>query len=311
MKKVLAIVLSGFISFVLAHDIQIISSENKDGKITPKTIEKVFKEAGFYINDNRDMNGPFMKQFKQSDFKIYNLFTFAHIPTAVKLAKEYPTVGLFTPLSMSIYTKKGEDKIHISSLTLQGVSKITGIPQDNRELKQWMDLLVATLKKALPNGSFEKIPYSVQPSQKDLVTKMHIKFKENADWGEDSDSLIDEFEMAYEAQGFVQAGYTNVNYKFKELGDDYFDLFVAESICKLPVIFEVAKTRPEAGAFAPCSVMIYKKRSDNFFHVEYPNVYNWIASLDIDDGDSLEQLLAAQGKMETILYKLKTDYDNF
>jgi hypothetical protein len=57
--------------------------------------------------------------------------------------------------------------------------------------------------------------------------------------------------------------------------------------------------------------MIYKKKTDDFFHVEYPNVYNWIASLDIDDGASLEQLLSAQGKMETILYQLKTEYDNF
>jgi uncharacterized protein (DUF302 family) len=311
MKKLIGIAVVSMVSFLYAHDIQIFSVDNKDGTITPKTIEAEFKKAGFYINDNRDMNIPFMKQFKQTDFKVYNLFTFAHIPTAVNLAKEYPSVGLFTPLSMSIYTKKGEDKIHVSSLTLDGLSKITGIPKDNKDLIVWTNLLNETIQKALPNGSFEKIPYDVQDTRKELVTKMYIKFHENNDWEEDSDNLIEEFEAAYEMQGFVQAGYTNVNYKFNEIGDNYFDLFVAESVCKLPVIYEVAKTRPEAGAFAPCSVMIYKKKTDDFFHVEYPNVYNWIASLDIDDDASLEQLLSAQGKMETILYQLKTDYDNF
>lgn len=93
---------------LFAHDIQIISVDNKDGKITPQTIEEEFKKAGFYISDNRDMNIPFMKQFQNTDFKIYNLFTTHHIKSVQNLAKQYPRIGLFTPMSMSIYTKKGK-----------------------------------------------------------------------------------------------------------------------------------------------------------------------------------------------------------
>ncbi len=57
-------------------DIEIFTSENADGKITPKVIEAAFAKAGFIISANRDMNGPFVKQFKESGFDTYNLFTF-------------------------------------------------------------------------------------------------------------------------------------------------------------------------------------------------------------------------------------------
>lgn len=310
MKKIVALWLFGIFTTLFAHDVQIISINNKDGKITPKTIEEVFRSNGFYISDNRDMNTPFMKQFKQTDFTVYNLFTAYHSQSVKNLAKEYPNIGLLTPMSMSIYTKKGESKLHISSLTLEAMSKITGIPTTNKDLQNIAKITKSLLEKAIPNGQWETIDYGVAPMEKELVTKMNITLKDGQ-WKEDSESLIEEFEGNIEMQGFVQAGYNDINYYFKEAGDKTFDLFVSESICKLPVIYTVAKTRPEAGAFAPCSVMIYKKQNDNVMYVAYPNVYNWISSLTIVDKDSLQQLLEAQAKMEVILYNLKADYNKF
>ncbi len=310
MKKIFALCLLGIFTILFAHDVQIISVDNKDGKITPKTIEEVFKKNGFYISDNRDMNTPFMKQFGQTDFAVYNLFTAYHSQSVKNLAKEFPSIGLLTPMSMSMYTKKGENKLFVSSLTLEAISKITGIPTSNKDLQNIAKMTKDLLIKAIPNGKWESIDYGVTPTEKELVTKMNITLKDGQ-WKEDSESLIEEFEGNIEMQGFVQAGYNDINYYFKEANDTTFDLFISESICKLPVIYAVAKTRPEAGAFAPCSVMIYKKHSDNIMYVAYPNVYNWISSLTIVDKESLKQLLEAQAKMEVILYNLKTDYNKF
>ena len=74
-------------------DIEIFTSDNSDGKITPKTIEEAFKKAGFTISANRDMNGPFKKQFKESGFDTYNLFTFYKPDVVLELVKKYPNVG--------------------------------------------------------------------------------------------------------------------------------------------------------------------------------------------------------------------------
>ncbi|HHD80142.1 MAG TPA: DUF302 domain-containing protein, partial [Campylobacterales bacterium] len=115
-------------------DIQIFSSDNKDGKITTKTIEEAFKKAGFFISANRNMNAPFIKQFKESDFQTYNLFTFYKKDVVLELAKKYPNVGLFAPMSMSIYSKKGSNEISASMLSSKAMQKIMGIKGEEKIL---------------------------------------------------------------------------------------------------------------------------------------------------------------------------------
>ena len=304
MKKLLVAFLLVSITSLFANDVQVFSQKNIDGKITPKTIEAEFKKLGFYISDNRDMNKPFTIQFKQTDFKVYNLFTLYHIDSVYNLAKKYPKIGLFTPMSMSIYTKKGDDTIHVSSLTVETMSRISGIPASNHDLQKIGMLVKKALKIALPNGKFETFDYKSSKTAKELITKMHVEV-DPEDWEDETEGMIEMIEGGLEEKGFVQAGFTDINYDFKKMGDDYFDMFVSESICKLPVIYAVAKTRPEAGAFAPCSISIYKRKGENIMYVEYPNVYNWIASLTIDDKNAIKELIEAQAKMEVILYNAK------
>ena len=80
------------------------------------------------------MNGPFKKQFKETTFDVYNLFTFFSKKETLELVKKYPNVGLFSPMSMSIYTKKGDSKISISTLSVQAMAKILKIPADDTTL---------------------------------------------------------------------------------------------------------------------------------------------------------------------------------
>ena len=304
MRKLVVAFLLVSITSLFANDVQVFSQKNADGKITPKTIEAEFKKLGFYISDNRDMNKPFMIQFKNTDFKVYNLFTLYHIDSVHNLAKKYPKIGLFTPMSMSIYTRKGDDSINISSLTLDTMSRISGIPASNPDLQKIGSLVKEALKLALPNGKFKTFDYKSSSTAKELITKMHVEV-DPEDWEDETEGMIEMIEGGLEEKGFVQAGFTDINYDFKKMGDNYFDMFVSESICKLPVIYAVAKTRPEAGAFAPCSISIYKRKGENIMYVEYPNVYNWIASLTINDKNAIKELIEAQAKMEVILYNAK------
>ena len=301
MKKSI-LVLTLLSTFLFGYDVHILSQENKDGKITPKTIEAEFKKAGFYISDNRDMNIPYMKQFQNTHFKTYNLFTLYPIEIVKNLAQKYPSIGLFTPLSMAIFTKKGSDRIHVSYLTADAIAKITKIPV--KELKELEMLIRKTLMYALPNGEYEALDYEISKTQKELVTKMHIEL-DGEDLEDEIEGFIEEFEGKLEEQGFVQAAYTDINYDFKKMKNNKYDFFASESICKLPVIYTVSQTRPEAGAFAPCAISIYKKKNSNILYIEYPNVYNWISSLSLKDKESIEVLLKSQAQMETILYELK------
>ncbi|UPT77976.1 DUF302 domain-containing protein [Sulfurovum sp. XGS-02] len=283
-----------------AADIEIFTSENADGKITPASIEQAFKDAGFVISANRDMNGPFVKQFKESGFDIYNLFTLYKPDTVLELVKKYPNVGLFAPMSMSIYTKKGEKTISVSSLTVEAMAKIMKTPSDDKTLHDLRALVKQTLKKAMPNGSFETLPYVQTDPKGELVTNFTMEMDPD-EW----EDQLEEFKMGFEGElapnGFVIAGHNNLGDDFEESNYEAFDFYEVYSVCKLPVIYTIAKTRPEAGAYAPCSLYLSKKKDEEEMKLGFPSVYNWMSSMAIEDTEELDVLEKAQAGMIKIL----------
>jgi len=288
--------LSLFATSLFANDVRVFSVENSDGKITAKTIEASFKKAGFYISDNRDMNTPFKKQFGQTDFKIYNLFTLYNIKQVQELSKKYPNFGLFAPMSMSIYTKKGENTINISSLTASTMGKIMGIPANNKQLVAIENLVTKALKDAMPKGEFKSFEYKVSKTDKKLVSSYTMEL-DPEEWEDEKDEVQMTFEGELKPNGFVQAGFTDVNYDFKENKYNKFDFYDVYSICKLPVIFQVSKKHPEAGALAPCTLYMFKEKGSTDVHMAYPSVNNWISSLAIEDKESIDVLLDAEKTM--------------
>ena len=283
-----------------AQDIQIFTSANADGKITPKTIEAAFEKAGFFVSENRDMNFPFKIQFKETSYDTYNLFTFHSKEANLALVKEYPQMGLFAPMSMSIYTRKGDKKISIASLTPEARAKILKIPADNATLVKVGKMVKEALKNAMPKGKFETLAYTVQKPTGPLVSSYEMEM-DPEEWEDEKEEFQMEFEGTLAPNGFVMAGFNDLNYDFDESKYEAYDFYDVYSICKLPVIYTVAKVRPEAGAYAPCSLYMYKKKGDNNMHLAFPSVYNWISSMAIDDKDSLEVLNEAQASMHKIL----------
>ncbi len=286
-----------------AYDIQVLTSDNTDGKITPATIEAAFKKEGFFISANRDMNLPFKKQFKETTFDVYNLFTFFSKKDTLELVKKYPNIGLFSPMSMSIYTRKGDKKISISTLKVEAMAKILNIPSDDKILVKVGEMVKDALKSAMPNGTFETLPYTVQASTKLQVSTFEMEM-DPEEWEDEKEEFQMEYEGTLAPSGFVMAGFNDLNHDFKESKYEVYDFYDVYSICKLPVIYTVAKVRPEAGAFAPCSLHMYKKKGENTMHIAFPSTYNWISSMAIDDKESLKVLEEAQASMNKIIASL-------
>ena len=80
-----------------------------------------------------------------------------------------------------------------------------------------------------------------------------------------------------------------------------YDIYYTTSICKLKVIYTVAKSRPEASAFAPCTTMVYKKKGEDKIVIGFPAVYNWLSSARVEDKEAKAVLLKAQEEFESIL----------
>ena len=295
----LTIMLATGIVASASDDIQIYTADNSKGKITGASIEKAFEDAGFLISGNNDMNIAFKGKFQKTNHKMYHLFTLYKADLVLELVKISPKAALFAPLSMSFYMEKGSNDISVSSLSIDGMAKVTGIPADNKHMVTYAKLVRDTLAKALPNGHFEKIKTKILKPEGELVTSFSFEMEETTAEGieEELEGIQTELEGSLETVGFVIAGFNNLGEEFKEAGYDKYDFFDAYSICKLPVIFTVGKTHPEAGAYAPCTLYMYKEKGSQVVHMAYPSVYNWLSSLEIKDKESIDVLIGAQKLM--------------
>ena len=294
------------------QDIRIFTVANPDGKITAATIEKAFEEAGFSIDGNNNMNAPFKPRFGATYYETYHLFTVHSSKHVLALVKEYPNIGLLSPLSMSIYSNRDDDTsagktMSISSLTLRGMSRITGIPQDNPDLIAYAKYLEEGLAKALPTGHFKELDYfKVTDMTKTLATTFKAEFG-----GENEDEILeakDDFEAEFEGEmepiGFLFPGFVDFASEFVDAGYEPYDYYDTYSVCKLDVIYPIHQEHPEVGAFAPCTFYLYKKKGEPTTHMGFPSVDNWITATDLEDEKSIKPLVEAQKLFEDIVNEI-------
>ena len=297
-----AVLLTFGVAANAAQDIRIYTADNQGGKINPVGVEKAFGDAGFYVTGINDMNIPFDAKYKSHPHELYYLMTVHKKDFVNKIAKKYPEIALFTPLSMSIYTRNGDKTISISSMSANGIAKITGIPADNADLVAYMKDVADTLAKALPKGKFENLSYKIEKPEGDLVTRFTMEMDVKDDEIEDeAEGIQEELEAGVETGGFVVAGFNQLAADFASAGNDTYDFFDVYSLCKIPVIYTVSKTHPEAGAFAPCALYMYKKKGEKVVHFAYPSIYNWISSMAVVDKESKEVLLKAENLLNNTL----------
>ncbi|MDX9814045.1 MAG: DUF302 domain-containing protein [Sulfurimonas sp.] len=296
MRKIVLFLSVFFVSILSAKgDLYLLDVENKSAKITPNSIEKVFVDDGFGVVVNSDMIKPFMIQFQKTDYEVFTLMTIYHKDLSIKLVQKYPQAGALTPLGVGIYQAKDDDRLHVSFLTASGYKKVLGV--DDKLIDELNTKVLDSLKKALPNAKLEISKEAIK-TDKELITRYEVPIDED---GEEIEDVLFSLSNGLSMYGFVTPGTVDL----AELMDDsIYDFYQGYSICKLPVIYTVSQTKPEASAFAPCTLAMYKKKGDDKLVMEFPAVYNWISSADIKDEPSLEQLLKAQEQFEAILEEL-------
>lgn len=289
------------------QNIQIFSVDNADGAIDAASIEKAFNASGVTVDVNNNMNSIFEKRYGHVHHKSYNLAIFRSEKSILKLIKKYPSIGLITPLSMSIYSDDAKNSINISTLSLTGMARITKIPETDPDLIEYAKSVDAALHKALPNGAYLPVGHAIETSDKPLTTEYTVEFEleDDVTYIELKDEFAEEFEGELGPVGFlVPRSYKIQEELLKENGHDDYDFFDTYSIIRFNVIFPVSKDHPDAGAFAPFSFSIYKKKDEDTVHVSYPSVDNWITDLGITDEESVKAVRETQGMITDILEEL-------
>jgi uncharacterized protein (DUF302 family) len=304
MKKILKICIGAFLILGASafaeetQNIQIFSVDNSKGEINAKSIEKAFNDSGVKVDVNNDMNSIFSKRYGKVHHKNYNLAIFTHARIVSKLMKKYPSIGLITPLSMSIYEDAAKNTINISTLSLAGMARVTKIPATDPDLIEYAKAVDTALHKALPNGKYLPVNHNTK-SSKPLTTEFTIEFElEDGDtYADAKESFEEEFESELGPVGFL------IPKSYKLEHDDY-DFFDTYSIIRFNAIYPVSKNHPDAGAYAPFSLVIYKKKDEEVTHIAFPSIDNWISDLDITDEATVKVVRETHSMIKTILEEL-------
>lgn len=294
MKIIFITMLVGFLS-LFGGDLHLFSVPNADGKINAAVIEKALEANGFVISANSEMNGPFKIQFGQSDFAQFNLLTAFHKNLSESLVTTHPDGGIFVPMGFGIYQRSGEKEFHVSILSAEAMAKIAGFKAKEFALIEKEAL--STLKKALPNAKVT-MSETALPAVGALLSR-YVRPSDAKSWAADKEEVEMMIEDGLKPAGFVMSNFTDYNFVLGEKSP--FDFYDTYSICKLKVIYTVAKTAPEAAAFAPCTLMVYKKKDTDEIVMGFPGVYNWMSSARVSDPEGKAALLQAQKDFEAVL----------
>lgn len=304
MIRIIAITVALFcaLSLQAKGDLHMFSVDNKAGKITPIVIEEAFTKNGFSLGINSEMNGPFQKQFAKTTFKVFTLLTVYHTKLSKDLVKAYPQAGVFVPMGVGIYQGLNEDTLHISILTADAQAKILGT--DAKILNKIEKETLKVIKTLVPNAKHTLSEDSLKESR-NLVTRYELDL-DGEDWEEAKEEAEMNLESGFEPLGFVMPGFVDYNEELTQEGtvESPYDFYDTYSICKLKVIYTVALTKPEASAFAPCTVMVYKKKDEDKIVLGFPAVYNWMSSAKVTDKEAKAVLMKAQEDFESILKDL-------
>ncbi|WP_345989721.1 DUF302 domain-containing protein [Sulfurimonas sp. HSL1-2] len=302
MKKMLFFLLTAVVALHAQGDLRIYSVDNDPKSDLPQVIERSLAANGFTIAANTEMNKPFNIQFQQSDFDVFYLLTAYHTDLSRKLVVKYPDAGIFVPMGFGIYQHKGEKQLHVSVLTAEAMAKIIGLGSVEPILKNIETAAMKALEKAMPKASMEIENENPLPATGPLVSTYSLEVE-----GDEYEDAKEELAMGIQGglspKGFVLSNTLDFEMVVgeDESIDNPFDFYDSYSICKLKVIYNVARTRPQASAFAPCTMMMYKKKGEDKIVIGFPGVYNWMSSARVQDAAATAELMKAQDDFETLL----------
>lgn len=280
------------------NDILLYKVENKDLKISAQTLADGLMDNGYMVAKNQDMNGPYKKQFGTTTFQSYNLMSVYHPETSVGLVPKYAESGIFTPFSIAVYQRQGEDSLFIALLTAKAQENI--IKKQDPLFYNLEVLNKKTIASILPSAVEIPLGYEKLKTDQPLYAKYSFDV-DDEDAVEAMDELMMMMQNGMKPSGFVVANYIDFNAVLKEEKKDDYMFYDAYSLCKLKIIYELSKTKPEAGAFAPCTMVIYHKKGSNKTEIVSLNIDNLTSTLAIDNKDLLAMLEKAQSDMQNII----------
>lgn len=293
-----------FTAAVFASDGFVLLQTAKSGKELTTAVTTAVTNAGFALADERDLSDAFQKQFGETQYSQYYNITALDAKTLSTLLPKHPKLAGFVPYTVLIYQKKGEANSYVGFVKSNAILLSTGIKDKAviKALKQSEQRLEKALKAAIKDAKPVKIAYkSVMKADPELFFEVSIPAGDNA--LAKKEELQQEFESALEVEGFKVSNITNIVSEFEKVNVAMgnYEFFETYSICKLKVIYNASKERPETGVFAPCSVYFYKLKNESVIHIGFPPTKNWVVHTHITNPEHIQIMKDAENIAKTML----------
>jgi len=212
-------------------------------------------------------------------------FSVANDEALRELLLAAPELGGFSPFNLHIYKEASVDKTYVGHIVPDVMLDIVGVKDKGVRTKfNAMFPALDELVQEKIGGKVEISSYKSLPAEP--MMNFEITFDRPEDLGDYIDEFQEEFEAAFEEKKYIIAGYKN----FKEAYDDLelpfekYDAYFVYSLCHFTFSYNVFnKGRPDAGAFAPCSMYMYIEKDKNKLVIGMPKLANWSSVLEFKD----------------------------
>ena len=217
-----------------------------------------------------------------------------------------PELGGFSPFNLHIYKSANEDKTYIGHIVPDTMLDIVGVKDEavRKEFIAMFPALDELVQKEI-GGKVEISEFKLLP-QKPMMN-FEIEFDRPEDLADYIDEFQEEFEAKFEEKEYLIAGYKNFKESYDDLELDFskYDAYFTYSLCHFTFSYNMFnKGRPDAGAFAPCSMYMYIKKGTNKLVVGMPKLANWVAVLNIKDAAMKKSVVDLDKEITEIMKSL-------
>jgi len=271
------------------------------GEKAVSEIEKKYNEmvnndiagVGFVLSDPHErINDGFATKYGGTNLDNLGFFSVTADEALRPLLLKSPEIGAFSPFNLHIYKVKGENTTRVGHIVPSTMLDIVGVK--DKATRAEFTKMFGPLDKLVD----EKLGGKVEVTSYDKLTaspmmNFELTFERPEDLNDFIDGFQEKYEAAFEDKKYIIAGYKNFREAYDELEQDFskYDAYFVYSLCHITFsngVFNIVDgqegdARPDAGAFAPCSMYMYIEKDSNKMVIGMPKLENWISVMNIKD----------------------------
>ena len=268
----------------------------KDATVTSQSIYLTLESKGLSVFGKEEKNNITSSVMMDEDL-------------TYKLLGKYPRFGVLTPMPLVVWKTQDKKNVKVAVLNLKGMAQALQIKPDEASLNAYAKKIQTTLQLALPQVSSKSYTISLQKLTKPLLIEKTRKVVEKGEIKDEEfyEEFVEDYESFVENElekaGFTIRALENVEEVLAKKYDKkgVYDFYQIYAISKPELTAQISKNDPAVGALSPFALYIYKLPNENFMHVGFFNMENWINFLNIKDKTSIDMVKETKKTLENIV----------